>query len=80
MAAADNMLAADPGEVADVLGENRVALVNRDGEHVDVRPTSKPALDHGNGVDALSPQRHGQRGRVHLVEEKLHPLSAAAVS
>ena len=78
VAAPGDALAGDAGEVADVLGYDRISLVSRTGQNIGVRPAGEPELDRGNGVDA--PLAQGQSGWIYLIEEKLHPASATAVS
>lgn len=75
-----DVLAAQPGEVADILGEQSISAVGRGRENVGVRPARHSQLSHGNGIDALIPQRLRQLVRVHRVEKQLQRVSAAAVS
>lgn len=75
-----DVLTAQPGEVADILGEQSLSAVGRGRENVGVRPVRHSQLSHGNGIDALIPQRLRRLVRVHLVEKQLQRVSAAAVS
>ena len=75
-----DMLTAEPGEVTDVLGEQRVPAIGRSGEDVGIRPAYQPQLRHRDRLDALIPKHLSMLARVHLVEEKLHRESATAVS
>ena len=75
-----DVLAAKPGEVTDILGQQRVAPLSRSRKNVGIWPTGHPELSHGNGIDALISQHLRELHRIHLIEEKLHRASAAAVS
>ncbi len=80
MSTGDDVLAAEPGEVADVLGEQRISPIGRGRENVSVRPSCQPELGYGNCINALIPKRLRELRRIHLVEEELHRASAAEVS
>jgi hypothetical protein len=78
--ARSDVLAAEPGEVTDILSQQRISPVSRSRENVGIGPARHPELSHRGGIDALIPQYLRELHRQHLIEEKLHRASAAAVS
>jgi len=75
-----DVLTAEPGDVTDILGQQRISPGSRSRKDVGIRPTRHPEFGHGCGIDALIPQHLREFHRIHLIEEKLHRASAAAVS
>jgi hypothetical protein len=78
VAAGDAVLGRDAREVADVLGEHGVAAGDRCAEHLGVGRARKLKLRDRGSLDPRRLKRFGDG--VHLVNEDLHRVSAAAVS
>jgi hypothetical protein len=47
-----DVLAAKPGKVTDILGQERIPPVSGGHENVGVRPTRHPEFSHSGGIDA----------------------------
>jgi hypothetical protein len=80
MLSGEEMLRRDAREVGDVLGEQRTPVRDRRRKYLRVRAPGDSELNDGAGVDTGRSQRIGQAGRVHLVQQQLQRVSAAAVS
>jgi len=80
VAAGVAVLCGDSGEVSDVLGEHDLAAGHRRRENLAVRAAPQFECADRDGFGSSRLQTLGQGRRVHLVEEELHRVSAAAVS
>lgn len=80
VASAGAVFRCDVREVANVLREHAVAAGDRRAEHLWIGRARETKLRDRGRIDPDSPKRCGHSGRVHLVDEDLHRVSAAAVS
>lgn len=69
MAASDEVISCDPGEVGDVLGEHDIAACYCAREDVGIRPSCQSQFGGGGSLDLYPPQCHGQGGRIHFIEQ-----------
>ena len=74
------VLGGDSCEIADVLGQKHGAVCQCSGKDLAVRSTGELLFGDGRCFDSGCAKRFGKRAGVHLVEEKPHRASAAAVS
>ena len=80
VAAGGAVICGNAREVADVLGEYGIAGGGRRAEHLGVGRSRESKVRHSGGLDSRGLQLFGDGGRIHLVDEDLHRVSAAAVS
>src|SRR5271169_172031 len=80
MPAADHVLGGDPSKVCDVLREQHIAVCGGSSEYIGIGPSPETDLNHGGCFDPSGAQGLSERRRIHLVEQQLQEIDAAAVS
>ena len=73
------MLSGDRDEVGHVLGQHGPLVGDSVGEDLGVGGAGHTEFDDRDRVDPGCPQRCGERGRIHLVEQQFQAWLAAVV-
>ncbi len=80
MVSSGEVLSRDVREVGDVLREHGVTVSDRCREDLRIGSSCQPKLEHGMSLDARSNDRLREQDGVHLVQQQLQCVPAAAVS